>query len=103
MTVSAAQPTPQPGADTALRARSVAVIPGGIYGHMTARNLPTPMPQFFEQANVFADEAARRGVYLHPSHNWFISAAHAEADIEETLEATTDNALARVCREFGEA
>ena len=32
----------------------------------------------FERANVFTGEAARRGVWLHPWHNWFLSAAHTE-------------------------
>ena len=29
-----------------------------------------------------------RGAYAHPAHNWFVSAAHTEADVERTLEAT---------------
>jgi glutamate-1-semialdehyde 2,1-aminomutase len=36
----------------------------------------------------WATEALKRGVYLHPWHNNFISAAHSEADIERTLEVT---------------
>jgi glutamate-1-semialdehyde 2,1-aminomutase len=35
---------------------------------------------------VFCAAAAERGVYLHPHHNWFLSAAHTEADIDRTLE-----------------
>jgi len=30
----------------------------------------------------------RRGVYLHPRHNMFLSTAHTEADIDFALEAT---------------
>jgi glutamate-1-semialdehyde 2,1-aminomutase len=32
--------------------------------------------------------ATERGVYAHPSHNWFVSAAHTETDVAKTLEAT---------------
>ena len=35
----------------------------------------------FDRANVFTGEAARRGVWLHPWHNWFLSAAHADDDV----------------------
>jgi glutamate-1-semialdehyde 2,1-aminomutase len=28
------------------------------------------------------------GAYAHPAHNWFVSAAHTEADVERTLDAT---------------
>ncbi|MBN2050023.1 MAG: aminotransferase class III-fold pyridoxal phosphate-dependent enzyme [Spirochaetales bacterium] len=34
---------------------------------------------------IFCSEMTRRGVYLHPHHNWFISWAHKEEDIEQTL------------------
>jgi len=34
----------------------------------------------------FCGEMTRRGVYLHPHHNWFLSYAHNQGDIEETLE-----------------
>ena len=33
----------------------------------------------------FCAEMARRGVFLHPHHNWFLCAAHTEADIDRTL------------------
>ncbi|HEY2388269.1 MAG TPA: aminotransferase class III-fold pyridoxal phosphate-dependent enzyme [Candidatus Binatia bacterium] len=35
---------------------------------------------------VFCGAMAERGVYLHPHHNWFLSAAHTEADIDRTLD-----------------
>lgn len=53
------------------------------------------------RAMKFTSEAAKRGVYLHPSHNWFISAAHSEEDIARTLEVT-DVAFAEVKSAFGE-
>jgi len=36
---------------------------------------------------TFCARMARRGIYLHPHHNWFISYGHKEADIQQTLEA----------------
>jgi glutamate-1-semialdehyde 2,1-aminomutase len=57
--------------------------------------LTFPADQDFELANVFAGEAARRGLFLHPRHNWFISAATTPADIDMALEAT-DHAFGAV-------
>ncbi len=37
---------------------------------------------------LFTREALKRGVYLHPRHNMFLSTAHTEADIDFALEAT---------------
>jgi glutamate-1-semialdehyde 2,1-aminomutase len=54
----------------------------------------------FDRANVFTGEAARRGVWLLPWHNWFLSAAHSEADVKQALEAT-DAAFAAVRARFG--
>ena len=34
----------------------------------------------------FAAECVRRGVFLHPHHNWFISAALTSCDVERILE-----------------
>ena len=49
----------------------------------------------FALANAFTGAAARRGVYLHPWHNWFLSTAHTDADIDRALLAT-DEAFAAV-------
>src|SRR5262245_6566417 len=54
----------------------------------------------FDRANVFTGEAARRGVYLHPWHNWFLSAAHTPDDVRAALERT-DEAFAAVRARFG--
>jgi glutamate-1-semialdehyde 2,1-aminomutase len=35
---------------------------------------------------LFSVEMVKRGVYLHPHHNWFVSGAHTDADIDETVE-----------------
>jgi glutamate-1-semialdehyde 2,1-aminomutase len=49
----------------------------------------------FELANAWTDTAARRGAYFHPWHNWFLSAAHTDDDIDTALMAT-DEAFAAV-------
>jgi glutamate-1-semialdehyde 2,1-aminomutase len=54
----------------------------------------------FERANVFTGEAAQRGVWLHPWHNWFLCAAHQDADVTLALERT-DEAFAAVRARFG--
>lgn len=41
-------------------------------------------------ANAFAAQAIRRGVFLHPRHNWFVSAAMTEEDVSRALEATNE-------------
>ncbi len=46
-----------------------------------------------EYAFPWAEEVLRRGVLVHPYHNWFLSTAHTEQDIEQVLEAT-DGAFA---------
>ena len=51
----------------------------------------------FTLASEWADAAARRGAYFHPWHNWFLSVAHTDADIDEALVAT-DEAFAAVRR-----
>jgi len=56
----------------------------------------------FKKGARFAGEAAKRGAYLHPWHNMFLSAAHREEDIREALEIT-DIALGQVKRAFGDA
>lgn len=60
-----------------------------------------PAAMEIPRAMKFASEAAKRGVYLHPSHNWFLSAAHSEEDIARTLEIT-DVAFAKVKSAFDE-
>jgi glutamate-1-semialdehyde 2,1-aminomutase len=55
---------------------------------------PTPVlvftysaPEVRETAkHVFFRETARRGLLLHPSHHWFVCAAHTEQDLAHTLE-----------------
>ena len=43
-------------------------------------------------------EMAARGVWVHPHHNWYLSASHTSDDIDATL-AAADGAFAAVARE----
>lgn len=68
---------------------------------------PTQMPYLsfvgdndHSMASTFAAACVRGGVYLHPRHNWFLSAAHREEDIDQALEAT-DTAFAAVAEGYG--
>jgi glutamate-1-semialdehyde 2,1-aminomutase len=56
--------------------------------------------QGFERSRVFAGECARRGVFVHPHHNWFLSAAHTEDDVDEALDVT-EMAFKAVKEQFG--
>ena len=49
----------------------------------------------FMRFQRFCAAATRRGVYFHPFHNWFLSAAHSAEDIERTIDVA-DAALAAV-------
>lgn len=49
----------------------------------------------FTSADIFADHAIRHGVWLHPRHNWFVSGATSDADVQFVLEVT-DGAFAAV-------
>jgi glutamate-1-semialdehyde 2,1-aminomutase len=54
----------------------------------------------FARSKVFCGDCARHGVYFAPMHNWFLSAAHTERDIERTLQVT-DDAFKAVRKQFG--
>jgi len=49
----------------------------------------------YSLASTFAAAAVRAGVYLHPRHNWFVSAALTDADVARAL-AGTDAGFAAV-------
>lgn len=54
----------------------------------------------FEKNRFFCGEAARRGIFFHPHHNWFVCAALEESDIRQTLDVA--DACFRLTRErFG--
>jgi glutamate-1-semialdehyde 2,1-aminomutase len=44
----------------------------------------------FAKALVFSSVMLERGVLVHPRHNWFLSAAHTENDVDRFLEAARD-------------
>ena len=54
----------------------------------------------FDRSCLFCGEAARRGVFLHPHHNWFLMAAHTERDIDQAL-AVTEEAFKAVKAQYG--
>jgi glutamate-1-semialdehyde 2,1-aminomutase len=54
-----------------------------------------------ERGYTFSSEAAKRGVYMHPYHNWFLNTALSEDDVRATLEIT-DIAFQKVREQYGE-
>ncbi len=44
----------------------------------------------FIKNQTFCAECSKRGVFLHPHHNWFISCAHTEKDIQKTLDVANE-------------
>lgn len=44
----------------------------------------------FSVNRFFCGEAAKRGIFLHPHHNWFLSGAHTVEDINKTLQVTEE-------------
>lgn len=65
------------------------------YGIVIHQTGPSQMPYMSfdgdddrSLANVFAASALRHGLYLHPRHNWFVSSAMTEADLDVALSAT---------------
>jgi glutamate-1-semialdehyde 2,1-aminomutase len=57
--------------------------------------LSFPGEDGYRLRDLFARECAAHGVYLHPRHNWFISAALTEGDMHLIADAT-GSALAAV-------
>jgi glutamate-1-semialdehyde 2,1-aminomutase len=52
------------------------------------------------RSHTFCGECARRGVFLHPFHNWFLMTAHKERDIDQAL-TVTEEAFKAVKAKFG--
>ena len=50
--------------------------------------------------NFFHSEGGKRGVYMHPWHNMFISGAHTAEIIDETL-TRTEGAFVALKKKFG--
>ena len=65
------------------------------HGHGIIQSGPPQMPTLMFEADPKAEKgmafcglAIKEGVFLHPWHNMFLSTAHTEEDIGQTLEAT---------------
>ena len=65
------------------------------HGHGIIQSGPPQMPTLMfeddpkaEKGMAFCGLAIKEGVFLHPWHNMFLSTAHTEEDIGQTLEAT---------------
>ncbi|MDP2853771.1 MAG: aminotransferase class III-fold pyridoxal phosphate-dependent enzyme [Smithellaceae bacterium] len=43
----------------------------------------------FETNRFFCGQAARRGIFFHPHHNWFVCAAMKESDIRQTIDVAS--------------
>ena len=52
--------------------------------YMTFANDP-----LFETNRFFCGQAARRGIFFHPHHNWFVCAAMQESDIRQTIDVAS--------------
>jgi len=66
----------------------------GFGAHVTGPSA-IPFLTFDEDPNLYLNQRfgaamARRGVFLHPHHNWFLSLAHGEADIAATVDRARD-------------
>lgn len=55
----------------------------------------------FMRQQVFCAEMTKRGHFFHPHHNWFLSTAHEESDIEETL-AVAEEVFPLVKKQFND-
>jgi glutamate-1-semialdehyde 2,1-aminomutase len=65
-------------------------------------NLSFAGDENFERARAFCAKVVDLGVLVHPRHNWFISAAHTDDDVQRVLAATWEGFLA-VRKQFGAA
>ncbi len=58
-------------------------------------NLSFPDDDEYIKARAFGAVMLERGVIVHPRHNWFLSSAHDDDDVDRFLEAA-DAALRAV-------
>jgi glutamate-1-semialdehyde 2,1-aminomutase len=56
-------------------------------GPVQMPNLSFPDDQNFAKALAFCTTMLERGVIVHPRHNWFLSAAHTDDDVDRFLDA----------------
>ncbi len=62
-------------------------LPINLTGHVTMPYLTFPGDRDHARGDRFAAVCAEEGIYLHPRHNWFISAALTKADVDTALTA----------------
>jgi glutamate-1-semialdehyde 2,1-aminomutase len=59
-------------------------------GPVQMPNLSFPGDEEYTKARAFCAAMLERGVIVHPRHNWFLSAAHDDGDVDRFLEAAQD-------------
>jgi glutamate-1-semialdehyde 2,1-aminomutase len=59
-------------------------------GPVQMPNLSFPGDTDYVKARAFSAAMLERGVIVHPRHNWFLSAAHTDDDVDRFLEAAED-------------
>jgi glutamate-1-semialdehyde 2,1-aminomutase len=81
---------------------------GAAHGYRVTVSGPPPVPYLtfdddpdLYHMQVFCREMIARGVFLHPHHNWFVCAAHTDADIDYTLDMA-DQAFKQTRQELDE-
>jgi len=60
----------------------------GMTGPPAMPNLTFAQDEDLAKGNTFCGAVVAHGVIVHPRHNWFLSAAHSDRDIERALDAT---------------
>ncbi len=67
------------------------------HGHALVVSGPSAMPLVrfandpsYDLACAFATRLAAAGSFVHPTHNWFLSAAHTTDDVDRTLEHASE-------------
>jgi len=65
-------------------------VPVSVTGHPAMPFMVFGEDPAFDKSRFFCGEAARRGIFLHPHHNWFISGALTEQDVNKTLDVTDE-------------
>src|SRR5262249_5984762 len=64
-------------------------------GPVQMQNLRFADDRRLAKAGAFCGAVVEHGVIVHPRHNWFVSAAHTDQDVERALEATGGGSQAR--------
>lgn len=92
---------------TGQRLRDGLAVQASSHGLSINQTGPVQMPLLtfagdadFAKANLWANVSVQHGVYVHPWHNWFLSGAHTNADIDRALVATNEG-FAAVADTFG--